>query len=224
MNLACALSASPVWAHQWHERNHASVGKKPRHFGHPTHVLVAVLSSKAKISIDSVTKVVAIEHVRRLLLVDEQSLYFHGNRRLARTRESGEPDRGSAQAKMRPSFGAVVVTGVPNDVGCALGCVGVFRPCLARRLAEDHAGCDGGVGGLVDKHETTGIAVATVLVDKQWHGRAEVDTTNLIERKLRCLFVAVKRVDVESLVDLFDHDSSSSCGVLDRILLSWRKR
>src|ERR687892_157146 len=49
--------------------------------------------------------------------------------------------------------------------------------------AEDGAGADGVVGGLVDEDEAAGGAVAAVFVEEQGHGGAQLDAADLVERQ-----------------------------------------
>src|SRR5690606_31421598 len=91
----------------------AGLGEQTGHLPRPTNVLVSVGLREAQIRAQAVTQVVAVEAVGGDPLGHEESLQSDGHRRLARTRETGEPDGGP----QRRTFARLDVTVVPGDVG-----------------------------------------------------------------------------------------------------------
>jgi hypothetical protein len=60
-------------------------------------------------------------------------------------------------------------------------------------VGREHAGADGGVGGLVDEDEPAGDAVAVVVVGEQRLGGARLDPADVVETQLARRDVAVQR-------------------------------
>jgi hypothetical protein len=78
-------------------------------------------------------------------------------------------------------------------------------PQVNSPTVDDHAGADGGVGGLVDEDEPAGEPVAVVGVEVDGLGGAQADAADVIRAQLGGVLGAVEAVDVEAVSDVGDH-------------------
>ena len=85
-----------------HQHDLTGVGEQRRHVRQPAQVLRPVGHGKAQIGIESVAQIVTVENVSGGAFFEQLLLDQHGHRRLAGTRQSGEPHRPAAA---RPVFG-----------------------------------------------------------------------------------------------------------------------
>ena len=146
---------------------------------------------------------------------DQQPLDLVGDRRLARTRETGEPDRGAAAARAQPTgrrastpARATPRSGLARWVGLNPGHLASPRIMPAPTVL---------IRRLVDEDEAARVPVAAVLVEEQRGGRAQRDAADVVEAQLRDRLVSVQRVDVEPIVQFLDDRSGRASGVLDRV-------
>ena len=82
-----------------HQHNLAGVGQQRRHMRQPAQVLRTVGHGKAKVGIQAVPQVVAIENISGKALFEQLLLDQHGHRRFAGAREAGEPQRPAARRR-----------------------------------------------------------------------------------------------------------------------------
>ena len=101
------------------DRHDARVGEQPREVGDAPDVLGAVGLGEAQVARQAVAQVVAVEEVGGPPVVDEPPLERDRDRRLARGREAGQPDRGAPLPERRPPLVAGQGRRVPGDVAHA---------------------------------------------------------------------------------------------------------
>ena len=102
------------------DRDHAGVGEQARDVGDAADVLAAVAGLEAEVVGEPVADVVAVEQVRGPAGLDELALERDRDRRLARGRQPGQPDRRAARSPSAlPALLAVELGVVPGDVAPA---------------------------------------------------------------------------------------------------------
>jgi hypothetical protein len=94
-------------------------------------VLITALLVKAKVLVETETDIVTIETVRGKTLLEKMLLESSGNSRLARGRETGEPD-GSTLLLAELATLLAGKTSVPGDVAIAQFTSAVENLCLTR--------------------------------------------------------------------------------------------
>ena len=187
-HLARQLAVLLQRADRGHQHDLAGVGEQGRDVRQPAQVLGAVGHREAEVGVEAVPQVVPVENVCGNALFEQLLLDEHRHRRLARSRQAGEPHG--------PALRQPVLGGAQRFVAHR---VGARR--ARRDVRQDHAGRDGAVGVRVDQDERTGGRVAAVLVEQQRHLRAQRDAAQFIEFERGRRLVAVQRVDVEPVVE-----------------------
>ena len=79
MDHPSALSTSPVRADQRNEGYYAGIGEQAGDFGDAPDILGAILLGKPKVCVYAVAEIVTVEHVGRLLHLDEEAFDFYRN-------------------------------------------------------------------------------------------------------------------------------------------------
>ena len=134
-----ALAA--IGADETHQHDQACIHHQTRYFGDAADVFHAILLGEAKVAVEAVAHVVAIEHVRVEALRVQAFFHQIGERGFARTGQPGEPDAGRFLALDRRTRGGVHIKVLPVDV----------RSAPQREIDATRA--DGGVILAVDQDE-----------------------------------------------------------------------
>lgn len=138
VKLASKVAISLVWRNERRDSNGRRRGEQKgnlisdgiAYLGNTTNVLLAVLGREAKVLVQAEANVVAIQTERRLLQVQQVLLERRGDRRLARSRKTSEPNRHTLLVQKRAPLIVSNVAGVESNVrghddGCSkAGCYG----------------------------------------------------------------------------------------------------
>ena len=120
------------------ERDDAGVGEQFADFPNASDVLRPVLRTEPKVLIQSVADVVAIEDVGEPVPLDEDVFGREGDRALARTGETGQPDQYPILFKQSFTLLSPDVTLVPDNIRCFNLChsmpLGFLIELIARAL------------------------------------------------------------------------------------------
>ena len=155
-----------------------------RDFGDAADVLGAVGLREAEVLVEAVPDVVAVEHDRVHAGEVEAALDLVGDRRLARARQAGEPQRPGPLVLEPGTIGAGDRRVLPEHVGGAAQAVG------------HHTGGDGLVALAVDQDEGAGGMILGVDVEGQRRVGGDRGAADLVEAQCRRR-VLRERVDVE---------------------------
>src|SRR5690606_4143093 len=106
----------PVGADDRHQDNHAGVGEEAGDLSDPADVLSPVLGGEPQVGVEPMADVVAVQAIGGAAFSDERLLDRSGDRRLARPRKTGQPDRrtGTSRRPMPLLSGDSAL--VPDDV------------------------------------------------------------------------------------------------------------
>jgi hypothetical protein len=78
------------------QHDHTTIDKQFGDFAYPSNVLGAVFGTEAQVFVDAETNIVTIEAIHQHATLVERLFQRNGNCALARTRQTGEPERRSA--------------------------------------------------------------------------------------------------------------------------------
>ena len=134
---------------------------------------------EAEVAGQPVADVVAVEQVGGAAGLDQRALERDGDRRLARGRQAGEPDRRAARAERAPALLAVELGVVPGDVAACRP-----RPGGARAPASTMPAPTVSLRVLVDQDERARGAVVGVGVGEHRRARAQRDAADVVELEL----------------------------------------
>ncbi|KAI3478708.1 hypothetical protein L1887_59345 [Cichorium endivia] len=139
VELPCDLAVRLVRRDERGDGDRGGRRKEQRDLRDAADVLLAVLGREAEVLVEAKADVVTIKTVRRLLERQQVLLERSGDRRLARRRQSGKPDR---ESLLRQQLGALVVRDVARverDVGRHGECVKMVTVCGVRETRTANA-------------------------------------------------------------------------------------
>ena len=153
------LALRSEWRNKGDDHNQSGIDQKFRDLGDPANVLYAVGFSEPKIAVKPMANIIAVKDVG-VLAVGVQTLFQQvGDRRLARTRKSREPQAAGLLMLHFGAGGFGDFQRLPMDVHRA-----------AQRKTND-AGADGLVGQLVDDDKRAQPLV--LAIGRKRHGPIE---------------------------------------------------
>jgi hypothetical protein len=106
--------------------------ERVRYLCNTANVLITALLVKAKVLVEAETDIVAVETVRGKTLLEKVLLESSGNGRLARGRETGEPD-GSTLLLAELAALLAGKTSVPGDVAVVFNSRSAIANCIYQR-------------------------------------------------------------------------------------------
>ena len=155
-----------------HDDDQAGVNEQSRHLSDAAKVLDTIGLGEAKVAIEAVTDVVAIEQVGVLARGEHALFQQVGDGRLAGSRQAGEPDAGRGLEFLMGTHGLVDLEGLPVDIGGAPE--GEF----------DHAGAHRLIGVAVDQDERAETAILVVVLKRQQAVSGNIHDADVVHAEL----------------------------------------
>ena len=195
---------------------------EPGDFRAAAEVLTPVVGTEAQVTADAAAHVLPIQYADRAPHFKQPALQGIGERRLARSRQAGQENRGRLLAESgRPLLARHAA---PLIVQCLTGAIVPMVAAVGRRRAvEDHARADRHVGNAIDDDERAGSLVAAIGVVRDRLIELDLASADLVEPQCGGV-LTMERVDVDLVAERRHLARRGSGCLLEQVLFARQHR